>query len=198
VRVSKAKPDLSAQEAMDLIKAIEAAGDPQAPKQKRVRVSKAKTEMVAAPKESKRISPRLATAAASVPALATMAGETLYKMESTPKGYALFTYTCAVLTTIGMFTAGRPATEPGNLVKFFRSKKILDHHAPNLEYTADKKLRLSVAGWNYFHGRITGSNYSQRVLQPEVDMLVTAFRTGEITEKTEHFSPTTRMVPIKG
>ena len=166
------------------------------------KVSLTKTEVLPAA-STKRVQVRNAKAetlpvAKVVEALpANVAG--MVKLDSTPKGKKLFTYTLAVFSVLGMFTAHRKSVSKDAVRAFFRSGTILHHHGENgnLETTANGSIRLSVAGWNYFYGRITGSTVAQRVDKPEMEALAAAIKSGELTASTARFGTDTRFVPVR-
>ena len=126
--------------------------------------------------------------------------ESMYKLASTPRGHAQFTYTCAILQTLGGFTEARAEMAAESLTRFYRGPKIVEWHTGNgnFETVRDGILRLSRAGLEYFTGRLTGSTVGQQVDVPEVNALAAAFRTGELEASTRRFMPATCVLaPIK-
>ena len=125
--------------------------------------------------------------------------ETLYRLKYTPRGTKLFTYFCAVLSIAGGFTSGRKTMDAEKIASFFATKTCVRHHLAcgNLEETKTG-VRLTVAGWNYLHGRLTGSNVAQKVDEPEMKALMSAIKAGKLEKKTERFPANTEFVPIKG
>lgn len=119
---------------------------------------------------------------------------TFYKLKYTPRGTKLFTYTLAVLSVLGGFSSSRKGMRKKDIAAFFATDSVIRHHLKcgNFEEMKNKDMiRLSVAGWNYFHGRLTGSTVAQKVLKPEMEALAEAIKTGQLKEKTEHFPKNT-------
>lgn len=121
----------------------------------------------------------------------------LYKLDSTPRGKALFTYMLAIMTSLGGFTASRKVMKKEAIRAFFQTGSALSHHTRNGNLEETKTgIRLSVTGWNYFSGRLTGSTVGQEVDKPEMEILAEAISTGKVAKKTARFSETTKMVKI--
>lgn len=123
---------------------------------------------------------------------------TLYKALVTPRGKALFTYWLAVMDTLGGFTSGRKTMSKKKVVSFFKGPSVINNHTKNgnLEVTGDN-VRLTVTGWNYFSGRLTGSTVGQDVDKPEMEAVSKALRTGKLDKATERFAVNTVFVEIK-
>lgn len=124
---------------------------------------------------------------------------TAYALQEVPKnGMRLFTYTIAVLTTLGGFTPHRKAMKKEDVKAFYKTNSVVRNHTGNgnFEETADGKLRLSATGYAYFHGRITGSNVAQKVHQPEVKALAEAMKIGKLEKSTEHYGTNTAFKEI--
>lgn len=124
--------------------------------------------------------------------------QTVYALQSTPRGKALFTYMLSIFAVLGMFTAGRKAGRKEAIRAFFQSPTAIKHHTANgnLEETKDGKVRLTVAGWNYFQGRLTGQTIAQEVDRDEMKVLAAALKAGKLSEKTARFAIDTKFKRI--
>lgn len=117
-----------------------------------------------------------------------------YALQNTPRGKALFTYMLSIFTVLGMFTPGRKAGKADAIRVFFQSPTAIKHHTKNgnLEETKDGKIRLTVAGWNYFQGRLTGQTTAQEVDRDEMQVLAKALQSGKLETKTSRFTLDTK------
>jgi len=124
----------------------------------------------------------------------------VWRLDKTPSGKQLFTYMLAILKLEGGFTAGRKVMNPKNVSKRFDTNTAVSYHK-GLGRFADTKtgIRLTVAGWNYFNGRVNGKTPAQAVIKSDIDILVKALRTGKMPEKAAVFATDTkfRQVTVK-
>lgn len=124
--------------------------------------------------------------------------KTAYKLEIPPRGKALFTYWLAVMSYLGGFTPERKPFHGADAKKFFYSGSVIANHTSNgnLEHTDKGFIRLTVTGWNYFNGRLTGSNVGQEVDKKEMEIMREALASGKVKEKTARFPVDTRFIKI--
>lgn len=103
-----------------------------------------------------------------------------YATESNLAGIKLFTYWLAVMTVLNGFTANRAPMNKKLIRAFFRSDSVITHHSKNgnLEKVDADSIRLTIAGWNYFQGRLNGSNPTQRVDHKELAEMVNSITKG--------------------
>lgn len=121
-----------------------------------------------------------------------------YRLDSTPRGRALFTYFIAVLTHLKVFSAHRPSFKREDADKFFKSDTAMRYHTNNGNLEVTKQgLRLTVTGWNYLHGRLTGSTIAQKVDEPEMLALAEAINNGKLSASTHNFRKDTKFVPVR-
>lgn len=111
------------------------------------------------------------------------AGNTLFGFYATETNYAgikLFTYWLAVMTVLNGFTVNRAPMNRKLIRAFFRSDSVITHHTKNgnLERVNADSIRLTIAGWNYFQGRLNGSNTTQRVDHKELADMVNCITKG--------------------
>lgn len=119
-----------------------------------------------------------------------------FKLAFAPRGKALFTYTLAVFSVLGGFTSSRKTMDKPSLRTFYASNTAIKHHTDNGNMEeASGGVRLTVTGWNYFNGRLTGSNVAQKVDQPEMEALINGINTGVMT-KTARFDASTKWIKI--
>jgi len=103
-----------------------------------------------------------------------------YATESNLAGIKLFTYWLAVMTVLNGFTVNRAPMSKKLIRAFFRSDSVITHHTKNgnLEKANADSIRLTVTGWNYFQGRLNGSNTTQRVDHKELAEMVNSITKG--------------------
>jgi hypothetical protein len=103
-----------------------------------------------------------------------------YATESNYAGIKLFTYWLSVMTVLNGFTVNRAPMNRKLIRAFFRSDSVITHHTKNgnLEKVNSDSIRLTIAGWNYFQGRLNGSNATQRVDPKELAEMVNCITKG--------------------
>lgn len=103
-----------------------------------------------------------------------------FASETNYAGGMLFTYWLAVMTVLGGFTVNRAPMNRKIIRSFFRSDSVITYHSKNgnLEKVNSDAIRLTITGWNYFQGRLNGSNATQRVDSKELADMVTAITKG--------------------
>lgn len=122
----------------------------------------------------------------------------LHALVATPRGKALFTYMLAAMSVLGGFTANRKVFKKESLRAFFQTGSAISHHTKNGNFEETKTgIRLTVTGWNYFNGRLTGSTVGQNVDEKEMKVLIQAIEAGKMPEKTERYSLETKFKAIK-
>ena len=96
-------------------------------------------------------------------------------------GRGLWTLTHAALTVLGGMSVQRNQFDPKAWAAFYRSDTAVRYHtkAGHVERTGGNMARLTVAGWNYLYGRLTGATQGQRIYQEEIDAFAAAIKTGK-------------------
>lgn len=96
-------------------------------------------------------------------------------------GRGLWTLTHAALTVLGAMGNARAAFNPLTWAAFYRSDTAVRYHtkAGHVERLEGGKARLTVAGFNYLYGRLTGATQGQRIYQEEIDAFAAAIKTGK-------------------
>ena len=117
-----------------------------------------------------------------------------FKLSPTPRGKALFTYHAAIMRIAGIFTMGRKATPQSavNSAYATNSKGVctaLKYHLGNgnMETTREGGYRLSVQGFNHFHGREQGAVKGQEVDSSIVTELMAVLQSGKVSELPDMF-----------
>lgn len=144
---------------------------------------------------SKSTNPSVAQPMVSVPETAKPTG--LYKLPKTPRGYKMFNYTSGVLMALGLWNGKGKVFQKEDLIQFFQTDTVYTHHR-SVGNLADTKtgVKLTKAGWEYFRGRLTGSDVGKRVNVPEAEALAKAIKTGKLEKATANFPKSTQFVPI--
>ena len=122
----------------------------------------------------------------------------LYALQATPRGKALFTYMMAAMSALDMFkTSGRKAVPVASLASFFQSRTAINHHKANGNMEVkDGMVKLTVTGYNYFNGRLTGSTVGQDVDTAEMKALIEGIKHGKLKEKTARFAVDTKFKQV--
>lgn len=123
-----------------------------------------------------------------------------FRLSPTPKGGLLFAYWIAVLRTFGMMTPGRKAQPRPLIGAFFDTGSLIRHHGSkgNLEVSDTGFLRLTVAGFNYFSGRLA-PGAKQHVPAETLEAMEHALTTGELPDSLQGkgFAPSPVRVSVK-
>ena len=120
-----------------------------------------------------------------------------YKTATTPRGYALFNYTCGLFMAMGLWNGKGKVFQEEELTRFYATDSVVRHHksAGNLEETKTG-LKISKAGWEYFKNRLTGSEVGQKRFVPEAEAIAKAVKSGKLEKSTMHFAKSTNFVQI--
>jgi hypothetical protein len=100
------------------------------------------------------------------------------------------------MKAVGMLESRRPSVDKVKLTALFRTDSVVEHHSKNgnIEEVSGSRIRLTVEGYSYFNGRLTGSNVAQKVMVPEVEALVKAIKSGKLEERTKSFTTNDKWV----
>ena len=120
-----------------------------------------------------------------------------FKLSNTPRGTKLYNYTCGIFMAMGLWNAKGKVFQKADLTRFYRTDSVIRHHigAGNLEETKTG-IKMTKAGWQYFNGRLTGSNVGKRVNVPEAEALAKAIKSGKLDKATANFPKSTTFTAI--
>lgn len=127
---------------------------------------------------------------------------TVYRIQNYyTSGSGLWSYTIAVLTVLGGFSAKRGLMRISDFKSFYNSPTAFTYHVNTTGYFAKEEgragyFRLSVAGFEYFAGRMNGKTSNQAVLDTDVITIVAALLTGKFPQQTTHYKADTKMSAV--
>ena len=118
-----------------------------------------------------------------------------WKTANQLRGGILFTYTAALLSTLGFFTkrpnGEYPLIAGARLSRFYGSATVLRHHSKNGNFEKSGIFyRMTAQGAAKFQGRVTGANKTQSVDETLLPLFLTAIQSSQATgNAATHLNP---------